>query len=405
MYKAITTKIKTKPHSNADRVQLGNCLGYQVVIGLDVKDGDLGIFFPPDGQLSERFCEENDLIGYTDEKGNKKGGYFSKRRRVKCQNFRGEKSEGFWIPVSSVDFTGAVLKEGYKFNSLNDIPICNKYYTPKTQQRITKNKKKKTKRKENKFFLRHFDTKQFRIFSRDIPFGSLITITEKLHGTSHRIGRLPERRGIRKLKFLKPKHYIFNGTRRVEMSKDYKDYTGVNFRLEVVESFSDSLHKGETIYMELVGWVNENSTIMPRHSTSELKEIRKRYGSEITYSYGCRKGQCMPYVYRITHTNEDGVVIELPHWKVVERCKELGINAVPLLHQFIYDGNEDNLKKIVEELTVGPSFLDDRHIREGVCVRYDHRNSKILKNKSYEFGIMEGYIKSNDNYIDLEEQS
>ena len=55
-YTAIITRIKTRPHSNADRLQLGTCLGNQVVVGLDTKDGELGIYFSTDGQLSERMC-------------------------------------------------------------------------------------------------------------------------------------------------------------------------------------------------------------------------------------------------------------------------------------------------------------------------------------------------------------
>ena len=49
--KAIVAPVTVRPHPNADRVQLADVLGYQVVVGLDVKTGDLGILFPPDSQL------------------------------------------------------------------------------------------------------------------------------------------------------------------------------------------------------------------------------------------------------------------------------------------------------------------------------------------------------------------
>ena len=88
MYTATITKIKTKKHPNADKIQLGIVLGTQVVIGLDVKDGDLGIFFPSDGQLSLEYCEANNLFPVFDASGKRVGGgFFSLKRRVKSQKF------------------------------------------------------------------------------------------------------------------------------------------------------------------------------------------------------------------------------------------------------------------------------------------------------------------------------
>ena len=85
--KAVVCRIRTKPHPNADRVQLGDALGFQVVVGLDVEDGTLGIYFPENVCLSKEFAEANpDLMTY-----------FPKNRRVRAQKFRGEISDGFWI--------------------------------------------------------------------------------------------------------------------------------------------------------------------------------------------------------------------------------------------------------------------------------------------------------------------
>ena len=68
-YKAIVTRLKNvRPHSNADRVQLATCHGNQVVIGLNSQEGELGVYFPSDGQLSPEFCKENKLdVWFTNE--------------------------------------------------------------------------------------------------------------------------------------------------------------------------------------------------------------------------------------------------------------------------------------------------------------------------------------------------
>ena len=38
MYQAIVSRIRTYPHPDADRIQLGECRGYQVVVGLDTEE-------------------------------------------------------------------------------------------------------------------------------------------------------------------------------------------------------------------------------------------------------------------------------------------------------------------------------------------------------------------------------
>ncbi len=70
MYSAIVTKVLTRPHPNADKLQLATVTGMQVIVGLDVKDKELGVFFPSDGQLSNQFCELNDLYPRFDDQGN-----------------------------------------------------------------------------------------------------------------------------------------------------------------------------------------------------------------------------------------------------------------------------------------------------------------------------------------------
>ena len=55
MYKAKVVKLSVKPHPNADRLQLGFVQGIQVIVGLDVQEGEAGAYFPCDGQLSEEF--------------------------------------------------------------------------------------------------------------------------------------------------------------------------------------------------------------------------------------------------------------------------------------------------------------------------------------------------------------
>ena len=433
MYQAIVCKIKTFEHPNADRIKLGNAYGFQVIISIGTEDGTLGLFFPTDGQLSEEFAKANDLVGYTDEDGNRKGGYFSNNRRVRAQKFRGEKSDGFWIPLKSLEFTGydiTKLKEGDNLAELNKIPICNKYFTPATLKAL-RNKNPK-ERKKNKCFAEHFDTKQFKYEINNIKEGSILYLTEKAHGTSGRFGYVLDEKeephnifmrivnlvlfkGFDKKKSSKEYNHL-HGTRRVVLNESSVPgfYGSDEFREQVVEPLKNRLFKGEVLYYEIVGYTTTGAAIMGSHNVEQLKdkELKKKYGNhnngnEMLYKYGCIDGTSDVYIYRITRTNEDGEIIDLPWAQVKKRCKLLGLKSVPdFAGPIIYDGDEDKLAEYVNTFVEGESTIDSSHIREGVAVRIEDENGiSILKAKSHLFGILEGFVKDKEDYIDTEEIS
>ena len=113
----ITTIKELHKHSNADRLQCATIFGSNVIVGLDTKIGDLGVYFPVDLQLGQEFAEKNNLLRKKDENGNEIGGYLDPvKRNIKAINLRGEKSDGLFLPIESLkDFTDiSKLKEGDK---------------------------------------------------------------------------------------------------------------------------------------------------------------------------------------------------------------------------------------------------------------------------------------------------
>ena len=58
----ITTLKECRKHSNADRLQCTAIFGNNVILDLSYKEGQRVIYFPSDGQLSETFAKENNLI-------------------------------------------------------------------------------------------------------------------------------------------------------------------------------------------------------------------------------------------------------------------------------------------------------------------------------------------------------
>jgi len=432
-YTAIITKIKTKPHPNADRIQLGICQNSQVIIGLDVKDGDLGIFFSPDGQLSSEYATANDLVGYIGDDGEKKGGYFGLKRRVSAQAFRGEKSDGYWAPLSSLAFTGinlAGLREGDVFDSLDEIPICNKYITPAT---IKAMKVKGSKCKVSQKYIdfpKHMDTGQLKYNINQIQAPCTIYVGEQLHGTSGRTGKLleaiPYTKSIKETigDFIGGKGWnrgairkewrLVNGSRNVILKDSNEEgfYGNEEFRVNVLPlNLEANMIKGEIIFYEIVGYTTTNKPIMKTVSTKTIKDknFHKDYGDEMTFSYGCKEGQCELYVYRIAYITEDGHLIDLSWPRVEARAKSLGLKVVDVSNTFEYTMRDPDelFKSIDTELKREEcSKFDSSHIKEGVVARIENKDGVyFLKHKSHRFYVLEGILKEDESYVDIEESS
>jgi|SRR3972149_2073747 len=434
-YNAIIAKIdNTKKHPTANRLLIGEVLGHQIIIGLDSKVGDIGVFFGDDGQLSEEYAKANDLIRYTDEKnGEKKGGFFDKNRRVRVQKFRNEKSEGYFAPLSSLFFTDydlSKLKVGDKFDKLNNIPICNKYISEGTRNYNCGDSNKKS-HNENKFrkyynsfirklFPEHFETEQIRHYINDIEKGSLITITSKLHGSSGRTVNIQVpiklnifQKIINKIFFNNREHTkyeVIHGTRRVIL-RDGKmnNYYKSNFRDKILEKLNPIIPKNYIFYFEIVGYTDTGKPIMNPVDTSKIKDevLSKSFPNPMIYKYGCLQGECDFYVYRITTINSDGLQEELSWNRVKQICKENRIKHVPEIDSFIYDGNVKALSTFIEYLTEHKDVkdpIDNSHIREGICIRVDSPNgkTKIYKNKLFLFCLLEGIVKDT-GIADMEE--
>lgn len=412
-YCGYVVKIKVRPHPNADRLQLATAMGNQVIVGIDVPDESVGIFFPADGCLSNEMLTHNKLRKID-------GGYFDDNGRVRSMKLRGEKSDGIWLPLSSLNWASS--RSGYnigeQITEIDGHNICYKFVNENTQKQAKNSQPKQARKWINTHFKQHIDTEQFRFNVHKIPVGALISITEKLHGTSWRIGRVLDRVTVplkwyeRVMRFLhlpvrnetSEVYAYMNGTRKTIIKDATGFYGNEQFRVNLLNRLDGLLYKGETIYGELVGYTTENKAIQAPGDNSKLndKTISKLYGPKMHWRYGCNDNESRAFVYRITQTNEDGISFELSDYQARKRAEELGLEFVPLLLEpFVYDGDEENLRGIVEFRTEGPSTVDPSHIREGVVIR---ANDEFYKNKSFTFGVLEGYIKDT-GIVDMEESS
>lgn len=413
----IVTLHNLRKHSNADRLQRVEVFGQNVIVDLSYTEGQQCVFFPSDGQLSEEFAADNNLVRKKDENGNNIGGYMDpEKRNITAIRLRGEKSEGLVLPIERLSkyIDISELKDGDQITVLNGHEICKKYI-PKTNrsQRIhentgSKNRKQSKEKVSYPFFDEHIDTSQLDYNLNAFKEGDIVYLTRKLHGTSgrtqHAIQITTKRRSrilskLFKMKDKETKTYnLISGTRRTVLKKFDGGYYGNDeFRKKWHDFFAEKLPKGMTVFYEIVGWVSEDTPIMGRCNNKLVKdkEFEKMYGKETVFTYGCEPGENDMYVYRMTMTNEDGVVIELPTEETKLWCERLGCKFVPILDKFLFTTMEDLNERVNKWLDM-PDEIDSRHVAEGVVARIDNRTKfTAYKRKSFAFKVISGIIADN----------
>ena len=387
MYKAYVTELKNvRKHPNADRLLLGDCFGNTVCVSTDYQEGQVGVYFPTDGQLSVEFAEHNNLLRKKDENGNNIGGYMDPdKRNVTAIRLRGEKSDGLFMPLDCLDYcfddkgeTASLnLKVGDIIDIVNGHEICCKYIPRRKSRNGSTNSGNKTRKKKvdvAPLFVEHADTEQLAYNLSAFKPGDEIEITLKMHGTSQRTGYLPVLKGYKKTlldRILRrdgtPIYdwgYV-SGTRRVVLDDYDGGYYGSNeFREQHSKVFEGKLMKGETVYYEVVGFTHTGVPIMGNGKNEKVgKDFVKQYGKETVFSYGCApdgvqfyntaaqdvaeklnehaKNKIYPqsdiYVYRMTMTNEDGFVVEYTPDFMRYRCEQMGVKCVPMFAKAIID--------------------------------------------------------------------
>lgn len=421
----VTTLKNVRPHPNADRMKLADCFGNTVCVGLDAAEGEIGVYFPVDGQLSVEFCQVHDLMRRKDENGNPAGGYLDpEKRNIKAVKLRGEKSDGLFMPLSSLVYTGVninTLKVGDTITVVNGHDICQKYIPKSNHAPSIGGNHKKTRSAGEKmpYFVEHIDTPQLRFCMSTFKPGDVISLTEKVHGTSSRNANtlcVSYKKNIFdkifRLHGKKQEEYKYVvGTRRTTIKNTEGGYYGSNqFRIDWGEKFKGKLYPGESVFGEIAGFTHDGTPIMgvADNKKTNDKEFIKRYGEKTLFSYGCaptesEKPQSRYFIYRMTYTSPEGYVIEYPWDLVCLRAEQMGFEIVPELDRFIYTTEEDFMNRIQRWMNI-PSTIDSSHVIEGVVVRaLNAPNLRVAKEKSFTFKLIEGIIKDTADAPDMEE--
>ena len=382
---------KLAPIKNADFIQIAFIFGNSVIVSKDVKIGDIGFFFPVECQLSHEFISNNNAYRKPDF-GNKdpeaKPGFFDETRRIRCLKLRGIKSEGLYIGSSALSYLGFTPDDshvGVDFDALGESEICRKY-VPRCNARNSFTGQPKQRRIEDQIvdgqFRFHGDTDNLRRNIHQINPDDMISLSWKFHGSSMVAANVLVKRklswwekallkiGVRiepdKYGFVWSSRKVVKGIDGIE-KPGASHYYGSDIWGHVAKDIEPILPKGFTVYGEIVGYTPEGAYIQK------------------DYDYGCAIGQHKFFVYRVTYTNPDGKVIEMPWPQMRHWCETVGLETVP----HVQYGRANDIAYSTLEIEPAVGCTDAEHLLTVLEAAYVHdQDSKFCNNKVPEEGIV-----------------
>lgn len=415
-YCGTVVEIKTiVPISNCDNVCHAIIMGNSVVVSKEVKVGDIGIYFPVECQLSQAYLKANNLYRKSElNQDNTQKGYFDENGRIRCIKFRGNKSEGLFMPLNSLSFINlpgsrlsnstipfkingenififgtTKLKVGDEFDELEGVEICRKYIVQQSRTPGVPGSRKNNKSKEVKSKL---IDKQFR-FHEDTSFlyknlhhinpDDIIQISYKIHGSSFISSKLLCKKRLKWYEKVLKKigvnivdteyDYLYSSRKVIknqELNPNANHYYGEDLWKLCHDKVKDFLQDGMSLFGEVAGYLPSGGMIQKG------------------YDYGCEPGTFKLYIYRITYTNPTGKVFEFSAKQVQDWCKANGLNPVPELYYGYARDFVDNFILLFSDNKYGGNEL--------ICkVKKDFNSDEFLSRVKQLYNEKDCYISKN----------
>ena len=395
------------PHPNAERMKIAQVGGYKVCVGIDEPIGRY-VYFPVNSEINPNLLSYCNLYRHTEKNTNtEKAGFFNDNGRVTAIKLRGFPSEGFLLPFEQLEnFIADTLNlklSDIENNTDFDIAvegnkefwICKKYIVvhQTAQGQPNSNKRQKKVARFNKVidtqFHYHYDTVRVQNDKWAIAPDDMISVTEKVHGTSgisayvlckekpSLINKIKGWFGNTNIKY----DYLYSSRSVIKNATETTNpggYYSCDIWAEADKIIRPHLQKGMTIYYEIVGFLPTG------------KYIQKNY------DYGCvppEAGEPFTHekhfkvrVYRITMVNVDGYIHEFSAKEVQEWCK--ANDLIPVTEY--YYGYAKDLYNIPVDDNWTDAFWDTMANDKNF---YMERNSPSCSNKVPHEGLV---IKKED---------
>lgn len=416
-YYALVTRLNNlHKDPNSDNLWLADCFNEGVIVGPGMKENELILYLPTDGEIERWFGDAFNLYRKNLD-GTSQGGYIENNSHIRAIKLRGNQSSGVVIALDKVyeKFGDQGWKDGDKVNTINDKEFCCKYIPKRKNGSINYSKTSYKGRKAEGItypeFSMHTDTEQLAYNLDKFRPGDMLNMTLKMHGTSQRsmntYAELPNGffRRLFHMKKRTKQAYVL-GTRRCVVTENSQGYYGNDqFRMPHHEALKPYLEDGMEVFYEVVGYYgpNEENTIMPIGDNTKVndKAFVKQFGKRSIFSYGCNPGESKMYIYRITSNNGEK---EWTPDEITEWCNTHGFNRVPVIEDFEFTTVEDLQERINKYFEDLADPIGRTHVKEGVVVRIVNRRTfTAFKSKTYEFKVIEGIIKESESVPDMEE--
>jgi len=325
-----------RKHPNADKLQCVDIDFQTVITGEFAEDGDIYVYFPVECTIDLNFLIATESLRPKEalEGEPAQNGFFERNGRVKALRLRGEQSRGYIIPVGVLKaHFGKFDEDDYineTFDTVNGVKIVEKYQVAKKGSAFNKqNKKPKVSRLIEGQVHLHIDTDKLEPNVWKISPEHNVSITYKTHGTSWWVSHVKVKRYLnwfeRILKRLGVNiqdteyDYVY-GSRKVVKNEELGDpkqkdhFYGYDLWKDIKDEVKEHIPKGFTLYGEALGFTKTGEAIQKG------------------FDYGCEPKEHKLEIYRITQTNEDGLVTELSHGEIIEFCAKTGLTPSHTFH-------------------------------------------------------------------------
>jgi RNA ligase (TIGR02306 family) len=332
-----------RKHPDADRLQLCDVGGWQLVCGKDLyKEGERVVYVTPDSLISESLAEGLGITQHLSSVKNPDGTFVTnstgeKMLRVRQAKLRGEPSFGTTIPYGMVmDISRddiRVLPLGT--NLAEQLGIMK--YEPAMRASAG------DAEVDHPLFVKYTSIENLRNYPNVLEEGEEIAVFEKIHGTNCRVGLIEG-------EWMAGSH----GLRRKSPAE--------NLNIMATE---DDVHKayGQNTYWYPLS-LEPVRNLLVGLSMYEHKQVilfGEIYGNvQKKYNYGIKNG----IGFRAFDLLVDGKYLNINDF--LEECKTYGVETVP---SFLHMGyNYNNIASSVKQVEKY-SLLDDSHPMEGIVIR------------------------------------
>jgi RNA ligase (TIGR02306 family) len=334
-FKVNLTKIlDIVPHTNADRLEVAQIYGFNVVIKKDsLKIGDEVFYIPIDSIISEEL--ENIIF----PEGSK---IKLNKRRVRQITIRKFASQGMILSKEDVE---KIINLNWKLETDYSKKLGITKYEPPTPS-FQKPSGQVPKRKINPYFKKYGGITNFKWFPERFN-NTIVTVSEKIHGSSIKFGYTPFYvdtlwKKIKKFFNLIPEFEWVYGSNNVQLNdSDNNAYNNVLKKYKAKMKVPNDY----VVYGELYG-----------------------DGIQKGYKYGC-KNEHKLIIFDVKYKGGYVSFTELQNFG-----KKYGFDVVPEIYNGMFDFNK------IKKMTLGNSIIcPSQSVREGVVIKSVSGERKILK--------------------------